>query len=111
MFTYNVIAVTKLSITFQQLRSFLLQKNLQELFNENHRKGQISKSNRIKLVNALACLVHEQYSGNASQKEIINICEGTIGLFPCLKGVNNSIGYIVSFNESLLWTILFFSLF
>lgn len=73
-----------------------MRKNLQQLFEENKRKNQISKVNRVKLVNTLALLIQEQYAGNATHTEIGCICEEVIGLFPCLKGANASIGYIVS---------------
>lgn len=81
---------------------------------ERDRLGRISKSNRFKIVNTLATLIAEEYSGNATHKEIAFICQETITLFPALKGVNQSIGCIVSIiqqNLAIIFDIYYYCLY
>lgn len=51
----------------------------------------------MRLVNALADLIDDEYGGRASYNEIKSICLATIKLFHCLEGQDNSMQRIVSF--------------
>lgn len=45
----------------------------------------------------LSELIVDEYSGDASYKEIVDICRATITLFNCLKGKDAALEQIVSF--------------
>lgn len=81
----------------QQLSTYLkTQEKLEPLFIEHRRLGYLKIPSRIRLVNALAQLIVNEYAGNANGVEIMSICCATIENFESLEGEDVELNKTVS---------------
>lgn len=81
---------------FQELKTYLNERNSDFIFKEEQRNKQLIKKTRIKLINHVKDFIMDKISKNPTKDEIKTVCLATIELFPSLRARNSEIDGIVS---------------
>lgn len=81
---------------FQELKSYIIEKNGQSVFDEFRISFDLMVPTRKQLINLVHDYVIETYKNNYVHEDIEEICKELIFMFPCLKVTDSAIGGIVS---------------